>query len=475
MQKLWIAGHQVSTDDGFDVLNPYNGHVIDRVARGRKTHIEQAVEAALEGAKQMRDMPLYRRAAILNEVARLIELEREALAYLLAQEVGKTIREARLEVVRTAGIFRLAAEECKHLHGEQVPFEAVPTGAVRFGFWVREPVGIVGAITPFNVPLALSAHKVAPALATGNAVILKPAEQSPLANLHLVQLLYRAGTPPEALSAITGYGEEAGLPLVQHPRVRYISFTGSRSVGLTLPQFAGTKKLTLELGGNGAVIVAPSANVEAAAHAIVRGGYLLAGQLCISVQRVYVHHSLKKSLQETLLPLIEAIRMGDPTDDTTDMGPLIDYPALQRVDQWVQEAVAGGAKVLVGGKASPPFYEPTLLTNVPSESKLCCEEAFGPVVVLDTYDGIDEAIRKVNSTPYGLHMGIFTNDLQEAFHAAREIEAGGVMINDAPTFRSDLMPYGGMKESGLAREGIRWAMEHMTDPKVVCFNGIRLG
>lgn len=475
MQKLWIAGHQVCTEESFDVLNPYNGHVIDRAARGQKEHVHQAVEAALEGARLMRNMALYQRAAILNEVARLIEIEREALAYLLTQEVGKTIREARMEVMRTATIFRLAAEECKHLHGEQIPFDAVSTGTGRFGFWVREPVGIVGAITPFNVPLALSAHKLAPALAAGNAVILKPAEQTPLANLHLIQLLYRAGAPPEAVSAITGLGEEAGQPLVQHPQVRYISFTGSRSVGQMLPRLADTKKLTLELGGNGAVIIAPSADLESAANAIVRGGYLLAGQLCISVQRVYVHRSLQASFLEMLLPLIEAIRLGDPADDKTDMGPLIDYSALQRIDQWVREAVEGGAKLLTGGQSKPPFYVPTLLTNVHPEAKLCCEEAFGPVVVLETYDELDEAVQRVNNTPYGLHMGIFTNDLQEAFRAAREIQAGGVMINDVPTFRSDLMPYGGMKESGLAREGIRWAMEHMTDPKVVCFNGIRLG
>lgn len=475
MQKMWIAGQMVGADEVFEVSNPFSGDVIEVVARGSAQHAQWAVDAAVKGAQAMREMPVYRRAAILNEVARLIEQESEALASLLTRENGKTIRDSRTEVARAASIFRLAAEECKYLTGEQVPFEAAANGEGRFGFWVHEPVGVVAAITPFNVPLALAAHKVAPALAAGNAVVLKPAEQTPLTSLHLAQLLYRAGVPVEAVSVITGFGEEVGQPLIENPAVNYVSFTGSRAVGQQLPKWAGAKKITLELGGNAAVIVTPTANLEEAAKAIVLGGYRLAGQLCISVQRVLAHESIQLALTEQVAAQVETLKVGDPMDEATDVGPVIDYDALQRITEWVKEAVSAGAKPVVGARSQPPFYLPTLLTETPPNARLNCEEVFGPVVSVQAYSDFEDAIAQANSTVYGLQMGIFTNDLQEAFRAARELQAGGVMINDSSAYRSDLMPYGGVKESGLSREGIRWAMEHMTNPKVVCFNGIRLG
>lgn len=456
--------------DTLAVVNPYTGREIGHVARGTAADIDAAVAVAKEGARAMRAMPLHRRASILAETARLLLQRTEPLARLMTAETGKTIRETRAEVARAAGIFQLAAEETRRLHGETLPFDAFASGEGRLGFWTREPVGIVGAITPWNVPLALSAHKIGPALGAGNAVIHKPAEQTPLSALELATILQEAGLPAGGLTVVNGLGEEAGDALVTHPEVGFISFTGSRAVGMRLPGRAGYKRVALELGGNSPAIVTPSADLDAAAAGIVRGGFSVAGQLCISVQRVIVHESVRESLAERIVPRVQALRVGDPEDETTDVGTLIDGRACDRVAHAVEAARQFGATVRTGGeKLGPSQYAPTVLDGVGRDTPLALEEAFAPLVVLMPYSTLADAIALANGTPYGLNAGIYTNDLSEALTAAREIEAGTVMINDVPTFRSDLMPYGGRKQSGIGREGVRFAMEEMTELKVVCF------
>ena len=456
--------------DTLAVVNPYTGAEVGRVARGMAEDVNRAVQTAQNAAREMRCLPLHRRAAILSEAARLLRVRVESLAQLITSESGKTIRETRAEVERAAGIFQFASEETRRLHGETLPFDAFPNGEGRTGYWTREPIGIVGAITPWNVPLALSAHKIAPALGAGNTVVHKPAEQTPLIAQQLAEILREAGLPEGALSVVTGLGEEAGDALVTHPKVAFISFTGSREVGMRLPGRAGYKKVALELGGNSPVIVTPSANLEDAADAIVKGGFAVAGQLCISVQRVIVQETIREALAALILPRVRALRVGDPSDEATDVGTLINSEACDRVTKAVEAARQAGATVQVGGeRLGKSLYAPTVLDNVPRDASLAMEEAFAPVILLMPYTTLDDAIALANSTSYGLNAGIYTNDLREAFMAARELVAGSVMINDVPTFRSDLMPYGGRKQSGLGREGVRFAMEEMTELKVVCF------
>lgn len=455
------------------VLNPYSGAEVGQVPAGTSADIDAAVKQAQEGAEQMRQMPLYRRAEILTATGQILLRETETLARLITAEAGKTIRETRAEVARAAGIFQLAAEETRRLHGETVPFDALSNGAGRTGYWTRTPLGVVGAITPWNVPLALAAHKIAPALGGGNAVVFKPAEQTPLHSLRLVEALREAGLPENALRCVTGDGAVVGDALVTHPDVALLSFTGSREVGLKLPGRAGYKRVTLELGGNSPVIITPTADLPDAAEAIVRGGFAVAGQLCISVQRVLVHESVLERLTAELLPRIRALRLGDPKEESTDVGTLISPDACARVAEAVETAKQAGATVLIGGeRVGRSAYAPTVLTEVDATSALAREEAFAPLLLLMSYRTFDEAITLANATPYGLNAGIYTNDLVEALRAAEEIDAGSVLINDVPTFRSDLMPYGGRKQSGLGREGVRFAMQEMTEPKLICFRRI---
>jgi glyceraldehyde-3-phosphate dehydrogenase (NADP+) len=452
------------------VFNPYTQQEIGQVPRGTEDDIAQAVQRAQKGARLMRAMPLHQRARLLAAIASRMEQSAEELARVLVAETGKTIREARAEALRAATLFQLTAEETRRLHGETLPFDALPNGEGRTGFWTREPVGIVGAITPWNVPLALASHKVAPALGAGNAVVLKPAEQTPLHALRLREIAREAGIPEDAFQVVTGYGEEAGDALVRHPEVALLTFTGSREVGMQLPGRAGFKRVTLELGGNSPVLVTPSAALSEAAEAIVRGGFAVAGQLCISVQRVLVQESVQEALLAEILPRVRALRVGDPAEETTDVGALISREACDRIEQEVREAQRAGAVARIGGeRLGESLYAPTVLENVGRAARLACEEAFAPLLLIMPYATIEEAVELANATPYGLNAGIYTNDLREAWFAAREMIAGSVMVNDVPTFRSDLMPYGGRKQSGLGREGVRFTLEEMTATKVVCF------
>lgn len=457
-----------------EVINPYSGETVGKVPAGTVKDVDRAVSEASEAARIMREMPLHKRAEILSRTGQRLLQETEPLARLIVSEAGKTIREARAEVGRAAGIFQLAAEETRRLHGETLPFDALPNGIGRTGYWNYEPVGIIGAITPWNVPLALTAHKIAPALGAGNAVVHKPAEQTPLNALRLYELMLDSGLPEFAVRVVTGTGEEAGDALVTHPDVGFISFTGSREVGMQLPGRAGFKRVALELGGNSPAIVTASADLALAAEAIVKGGFAVAGQLCISVQRVIAHRSILQALETEIVERVKKLVTGDPMDERTDVGPLIDAGACERVTKLVEEARNSGARVLAGGRQiQGGLYAPTVLSEVPADSRLAIEEAFAPLVMLVPFTTLDEAIAMANATPYGLNAGIYTDSLSEALQAAREIVAGTVTINDVPSFRSDLMPYGGRKQSGLGREGVRFAMEEMCERKVVCFNALR--
>lgn len=470
MEGLLIGGETPHATETFKVKSPYTGEVVAEVARGTVEHVGLAVAAARFGAETMREIPAHRRSAMLMEIGRRLLNNQELLARTIAEESGKPIRDARAEVARAATIFQLSGEEAKRLRGEEVPFDSLAATEGRFGFFVREPLGIVGAITPFNVPLALAAHKIGPALAAGNAVIFKPAEQTPSIGLRLTEICWESGLPSHALSCVPGMGEEAGAAVVEHPDIRFLSFTGSRAVGLAIPSRAGPKRVSLELGNNGATVITPSAHLEEAAAAVVKGGYTLAGQLCISIQRLYLHESIAARFLDLLIPQIHALVVGDPFDDATDVGPMIDPAATERVHDWVTEAIGGGAELLVGGRREGACYMPTLLANAPPAARIMCEEVFGPVIATTTYSDFEEVIERVNATPYGLQMSVFTQELGEAFRFARRVQAGGVIINDTPMVRSDMMPYGGNKESGIGREGVRWAIEAMTETKVVAFN-----
>jgi acyl-CoA reductase-like NAD-dependent aldehyde dehydrogenase len=417
----------------------------------------------------MAAMPRFERAGILDRASVLLGERSEDLARLLASEVGKTIREARLEVSRAASTLALSADEARRLSGEVVPFDAVPAGRDRVGFWVRVPVGVVVAVTPFNFPLTLAAHKVGPAIAAGNSVVLKPATATPLTDLRLGSILCEAGLPGEALSVLTGSGAAVGDALVSHSLPRMVTFTGSAEVGKTIAARAGLKRLAMELGSNSAVIVTDRCDVEDAAARCVRGAYAVAGQVCISVQRVLVQESVAGRFVEAAAAGAAGLRVGDPMLEDTDVGPMIDETQARRAEEWIAESVRLGARLAFGGGRSGPFVAPAVLTGVPDGARLWSEEAFAPVMAVRAYATFDEAIAAVNRSRYGLQAGVFTDDLGDALRAAAEIECGGVMINDVPSYRADLMPYGGVKDSGLGREGPRFSVEEMTEVRLVAF------
>lgn len=457
------------------INNPYNGEKIGEVEAGGSAEIDAAVACAHTGAELMARMPAFERSNILAQTAGRLRAEATEIGYLIASESGKTWKEGIAEAKRASGIFQLAAEEARRMHGETLPFDAFETGVDRTGYWIREPVGIVGAITPWNVPLALAAHKIAPAIAAGNAVVHKPAEQTPLDALKLQEIMLHAGLPMTALQVVTGLGEEAGDALVRHLDVPFVTFTGSRAVGMQLPARAGYKRVALELGGNSPVIITESANIKAASSAIAAGGYAVAGQLCISVQRVLVQRKMMKQLVDALVPLVEALVTGDPLDANTNVGCLIDVSACDRIESLVHSTMRSGAALLHGGfRVGRTSFAPTLITDIPADRGLAIDEAFGPIVALLPYDTLEQAVAIANATPYGLNAGIFTGQICQAEYAARNLNFGAVMINDVPSFRSDLMPYGGRKQSGIGREGVRFAIEEMTELKVICSKSISM-
>jgi acyl-CoA reductase-like NAD-dependent aldehyde dehydrogenase len=410
------------------------------------------------------------RATILRRVSEKILETGEDLTLILSKEVGKTLREARAEVERAANTFAFASDEAKRLAGDVIPFDAAAGGVSRQGFSMKIPIGTVLAITPFNFPLNLAAHKVAPAMAAGNPFILKPASVTPLADVVLGRIVLEAGWPADAVSVLPGPGSSVGLRLVRDPRPRMVTFTGSVEVGKEIASQAGFKRIGMELGSNSGIIVTESADMDFAAKRIVQGAYALAGQVCISVQRVVVHESVYDDVVSSVSRLASDLRFGDQLDESTQMGPMISEKDAQRLEGWVAEAVESGSEIGVGGRREGSLFEPTVITKVSPDAKVWKEEAFGPVVCINRYESFDEAIRSINESRYGLQAGVFTDSVEEAFKAAEALDVGGVIINDFPTYRVDQMPYGGVKDSGIGREGLKYAIEEMTEDKLVCFN-----
>jgi glyceraldehyde-3-phosphate dehydrogenase (NADP+) len=467
--KMLIGGEWIDKDKRIEVTNPYDGSLVDHVPHGDREDVNAALKGARNGLDELDELGSYGRYKVLLRTAELMEERLEEFAVTMSKEVGKTIKEARGEVRRAIQTLTLSAEEAKRIYGETIPFDAAPGGQSKMGFAMRVPVGIVAAISPFNFPLNLVAHKVAPALAAANAVVVKPATATPLSALFLARALNEAGLPPHALSVVTGPGRAIGDALVTDERVRMITFTGSLEVGKGICSKAGLKRLTMELGSNSACVLMPDAPIERAVNRIALGGYALAGQVCISVQRVFVHRSIFDQFHERFIPKVKSLIWGDPMDEGTDMGPMIDEPNAIRIKDWIDEAISAGATLATGGGRQGTLVEPTVLLNVPRECRVHHQEAFGPVVCINPFETLDEAIELVNDSAYGLQAGIFTYDYKSALQAARQMEVGGVMVNEVPTYRADLMPYGGMKGSGLGREGPRYAIQEMTELKAVGF------
>jgi acyl-CoA reductase-like NAD-dependent aldehyde dehydrogenase len=464
-KRLLIAGEWVETGSWMEVRSPYSGEVVGRLPQAGAEEARRAVDAAERAMRE--PLPAHRRAEILGRVAELLAQRQEDAARTICAEAGKPLKAARVEAARAVSTYTFAAVAARTLAGELVPMDASQAGEGKLAFTVRRPVGVVAAITPFNFPLNLVAHKIAPALAAGCAVVLKPAAKTPLSALFLAELQAEAGLPPGWLNVVCGPSAPIGDLLVDDDRVRMITFTGSSQVGWDLRQRAARKKVSLELGNATPVIVAADADLEEAAAKLAANAFSFAGQSCISVQRIYVQRSVYQAFLERFLPHVEALVVGDPADEATDVGPVIDEAARRRILAWIDEARSLGAEVLAGGRAENGLILPTVLAAVPPQAKVSCEEVFGPVVTVAAYDGLEEALALANGTRYGLQAGIFTADLRTAFRAAQALEFGGVTVNEAPTYRADQMPYGGVKDSGTAREGPIYAAREMTEERLV--------
>ena len=464
-RKLLIDGEWVETGAWLEVHSPYDGSLVGRVAKGGATEARSAVDAAERAMSQ--PLPAHERAAILDRTARLVEERADEIARTISAEAGKPMKAARIEVARAQSTFTIAAVEARTLAGDVVPMDASPAGSGKLALTLRVPIGVVGAISPFNFPFNLVAHKVAPALAAGCAVVLKPASQTPLSALLLAELEADAGLPPGWLNVVCGPASEIGDVLVEDERVALITFTGSAGVGWKLRERAPRKRVNLELGNATPVIVAADADLEDVATRLAANAFSFAGQSCISVQRIYVERSAYDRFLELFLPRVDALVVGDPADDATDVGPVISSGERDRVLEWIEEARSLGARILAGGELDGELIRPTVVADAPAESKVACEEVFGPLCTVAAYDSLGEAIALSNGTRYGLQAGIFTSDLKAALRAARELEFGGVTVNEAPTFRADQMPYGGVKDSGNTREGPAYAIREMTEERLV--------
>ena len=465
--KMYVGGEWVDKRQTIPVTNPYDGSTVDTVPKADLDDVERALATAARGAVAMRKLTGYQRAQILRKAADLLTQRTEDLARTITQEEGKILAESRIEVGRAAEILNLSAEEAKRLSGEVIPLDGAPGVTTQFGFTIRVPCGVVVGISPFNFPLHLVAHKVGPALAGGNSVILKPATDTPLSALKLTQALLEAGVPPEGIQCITGSGSELGEALCSDPRVRKITFTGSRDVGERICKVAGLKKVTMELGSNSPVIVMPDADMEKVATAIAATGYANAGQVCISAQRIIPLAPIYADLLAALKPKVAAITTGNPLQEGVKMGPMVREADARRVEAWVKEAVDGGARLVIGGERRGAIYAPTVLADVKPEMRVSRSELFGPAVAVTPAATVDEAIALANDSNYGLSAGVFTRSLDSAIRFAREVESGNIHINWGPQWRVDLMPYGGLKESGFGKEGPKYAVEEMTELKMV--------
>ena len=468
--QMHVGGEWIDKSNKIDVLSPFDGSVVDTVPRGDASDVETAIQTAERGAKIMAGMTGYERYEILRKVADLMVERADELAEVITREEGKILAEATVEATRASEIIALSAEEAKRLTGETIPLEGAPGVKGRLGFTVRMPCGIVAGISPFNFPLHLVCHKAGPAIAGGNAIIIKPATDTPLSALKLVELFLEAGTPPEAIQCVTGPGGEIGDTLCADPRVRKITFTGSRDVGEHICKVAGLKRVTMELGSNSPLIVMPDADPEKVARAAAASGYSNAGQVCISTQRVIAHEKIYGDFLDAFQTEVAQISTGDPLAEGTRMGPMIREGDATRVAEWIQEAVSDGAELLTGGEKHDQFVSPAILANVKPEMKISCDEVFGPAVGVTRVNDIDEAIALANDTNYGLSAAIFTQNVDWAMKFVREVESGNLMVNWGTQWRADLMPYGGVKESGMGKEGPKYAIEEMTELKMAIFH-----
>jgi acyl-CoA reductase-like NAD-dependent aldehyde dehydrogenase len=466
-KACYIGGAWVETAEYAPLYAPYSGEQLAEIPLADAETVEKAIAAAEEAASVMRRMPAYQRARILEKMAALLNERLEEAAKIIALEAGKPIKTARGEVIRTIQTYKFAAEEAKRIHGETLPLDAAIGGEGRLAYTVREPLGVVGAITPFNFPMNLVAHKVGPALAAGNTVVLKPASQTPLSAFFLADIAEQAGLPAGALNVITGSGGKVGDLLVTDPRIKAITFTGSPAVGMDIRNRAGLKRVTLELGSNSAVIVDRDVNLDEVIPRCIFGAFAYSGQVCISVQRMYIVKELYDTFVEQFVAETRKLKGGDPLAETTDYSAMISPKETERALAWIEEAKQRGARVECGGETEGRVLQPTVLTGVPADAKVSCQEVFGPVVLINPVESVTEAIALVNDSRYGLQAGLYTNNLSLALQAADELHVGGVMINDVPTFRVDHMPYGGVKESGMGREGVKYAVEELTELKLV--------
>jgi glyceraldehyde-3-phosphate dehydrogenase (NADP+) len=464
---IYLAGRWVESPDVLEIANPADAtEPAGATYTATREQYEEAVEAAVAAFEVSRHLPAYERGRILRDISAGIRDRREELGRLIALEAGKPIRDALIEVDRATLTFRLGAEEAERMTGELIPLDLMASSKDRVGITRRFPIGPIAAISPFNFPLNLAAHKVAPAIAAGCSIVLKPPSKDPLTMLTVAEIIDAAGVPPGMVS-ILPMTREIGDTMVADERFKLLTFTGSPSVGWRMKERAGKKKVVLELGGNAGAIIDASADLDWAVKRVVVGAFAYAGQVCISVQRLYVHASVWDAFMERFLPAVAALRVGDPLDPTTDVGPMVDGPAAARTQRWVDEAVAAGGRILAGGRADGTFFPPTVLADVPLSAQVCSNEAFAPLVVAFPFTEFDAAIGAVNDSMFGLQTGVFTNDLAHAWRAFSELEVGGVIINDIPTYRIDHMPYGGVKDSGLGREGLRWAIEDMTEIRIM--------
>lgn len=452
------------------VTDKFTGALLDSLPRAGAAEVDQAVRRAQAAFPAWSTTPAHRRAAVIARAASLIAERADAFTERIAREAGKAWKHAAGEVARSVETFTFSAEEAKRLHGETVPMDASAFGEGRVGFYLRAPLGVVSAITPFNFPLNLVAHKVGPALAAGNTVVLKPAEETPLTARDMAACFDEAGLPEGALELVYGDGPTTGEALVTHPVPAKISFTGSPPVGARILQRAGLKRVTLELGNNSGTIVEPDASLDLAVPRCVTAAFANAGQVCISLQRLYLHRSIAGQFMERFLALTRQQKVGNPLERDCDVGPMVSDDAAERAEAWIREAVAEGARLAEGGRREGRLVWPTVLTDTRPEMKVMCREAFAPLVSVVVYDEFDEALRLLGDSPYGLQAGIYTRDLRKAFRAVAALDVGGVLINDASIFRVDHMPYGGNRMSGIGREGVRFAVEEMTNIKFVCFN-----
>ncbi|WP_173917084.1 aldehyde dehydrogenase family protein [Halobacillus sp. Marseille-Q1614] len=466
---LYIDGEWVKTDETLEVLNKYTQETYVNVSKASENDVDQAIAAA-ESAYKNDALSPYDRYEILKRVSELLMERKEEIADIITIEAGKPLKQARNEVDRAAQTIEISAEEAKRISGEGIPVEAAPGSENRMAFTIRVPVGVVGAISPFNFPINLVTHKVGPAIASGNAVVLKPASNTPVSSLKLAELFHEAGLPKGLLNVVVGSGSTVGNQMMQDSRIRLYTFTGSTEIGLKLKQDTGLNKLILELGNNSPVIIDEEADIKAAAKNTAAKSFAFAGQTCISVQRIYVHEAVQQEFQDYFIQAVKELKVGDPADPQTDVGPMISEEEAKRAESWIQEAKDSGAEVIYGGTRKGSVLEPTVLTGATEEMKVVCEEVFAPIVTLLPFSDIKQCIDEVNASPYGLQGGIFTQNIDTAFYAAKKVEVGGFMVNDASQYRVDLMPYGGVKNSGWGKEGPKYSIEEMTEERLIVMN-----